>query len=340
MAPPSPNKTHTQKHNRKGSAREARRTGRGGASVHAGLACTLCGAQPIVGVRHKSISQRGVSVCAPCVGSGAALAMGPFIALGAESGSAPLPPAARALVEFCWHYFRQGERAGEAGGGGGGSGGAAATPSPGAAAAVSAAAASAAAVSAAAASAAARPPGPPSSFNAFNVLMRRAPPPAGLADGGGAGVRTTGLPPLYLQFEGHSVTIVGVERRPRPHQQHLMLQRALPPSAVADAPPPASPSSSSSFAWWGPLWARHDYCLLVLDPSVPVARLEAALSGGGGGPTAWAPLVRRLAAGQTLSRPRAQFQVVRVDRAVRRGGPMRGGEAEAAKVAVAHEWYA
>lgn len=223
----------------------------------------------------------------------------PFITMGcaASTPSTPLPPASRALVEFCWHYFATegggvgpGAAAGAGGGGGGGASG-----------------------------------GGGGALDAFAVLRGAA---AGAGAGSSGGVRERpGLPPLYLQYHGHAVTVVGIERRPRP---------AAPAFPGANA----SPSSSSSSAWWGgAFWRAHDYALLVFDPSVPTARLEGALATGA--PSEWGPLVRRLATGQLLSRmgPNAQYQIVRVDRAVRRAGPMRGGELEVAKVPTAFEWF-
>jgi hypothetical protein len=256
--------------------------------VHGDAACSACGTQPIVGVRHRSVFQRGVSVCDGCARSGAESVSraGPYITMGvsrssSSAGAASSPPASRPLVEFCWHYFRQG--------GGAADGGAASAPARAAA-----------------------------SGDAFAALR------AGSSGGGGASVRETTLPPLYLQYDGHSVTVVGVERRPRS-------------SMAAAGAAIAASSPTTTTASWGPLWRAHDYALLVLDPSVPSQRLEAALASGAA--SAWAPLVRRPAAGALLSRPGAQYQVLRTDRATRRAAPMRGGELDAAKTPVAYEWY-
>jgi hypothetical protein len=312
----SPFAAQKPKKQNKGAAREAPRNGPNGASVHADISCCACSTQPILGTRYKSVFQRGVSFCERCVrGGGEQVARArPFITMGVAassscSSSTPRPPASRALIEFIWHYFTQqqggggtgaagagagGAGGGAGGGGGGGGGGGRASGGP---------------------------------LDAFALLRGGA--AASASSGGISCVHETGLPPLYLQYSGHSVTVVGIERRPRPAAAFA----AAPSSTAATSP-------SSSSAWWGPFWRAHDYCLLVLDPSVPPTRLETALATGG--PASWGPLVRRLAAGQLLSRqgPNAQYQIVRVDRALRRAGPMRGGELGASKVPTAFEWFA
>ncbi|GFR53087.1 hypothetical protein Agub_g15781, partial [Astrephomene gubernaculifera] len=103
-------------------------------------------------------------------------------------------------------------------------------------------------------------------------------------------VTLTGMPPLYFQHEGHSRTIIGIERR-----------RAPPPRTAASNPPSGGGSSSSS----GGGQAGYVTTLLVLDPGAPSAALEAALVQR----RQWQRLVRRGV--HTLTRP--QYQLMYVD---------------------------
>ncbi|GLC40065.1 hypothetical protein PLESTF_000933700 [Pleodorina starrii] len=122
-----------------------------------------------------------------------------------------------------------------------------------------------------------RPPGPP-------ALQLRSSP-----------VTITGMPPLYFQHEGHSRTIIGVERR---------RQR------TSTTTPSTTTSSSSTSS--GPSFVEVT-TLLVLDPGAPSAALEAALAHRRG----WQRFVRRGV--HTLTRP--QYQLMYVDVATEgRGG--------------------
>ena len=119
--------------------------------------------------------------------------------------------------------------------------------------------------------------------------------------------RFTGLPPLYLQHEGHSRTIIGIEKK---------LKRS---------------SGSAS-----------EYSLLLLDPGVPLWAMEQTVlhGNGGGGSSAvggvkmksWSQLIKRDA--RTLNQSQFQIMYVPVEDGVVEIG---SEEYESMKVLVAHE---
>jgi hypothetical protein len=236
-----------------------KQTAPGGATVHTGVECNLCSTSPITGVRHKSLSRADFDVCSDCVqqpqveqqygpfhesgqaGSGGAVASAPN---GAAAGQGNQPKRQkqgpgqkqqhtamqqrdnvskhRALAEWVWNYFSSpGDTpaAAQNAAAGGSSGGGGR-------------------------------PAPPSRVpNAFDRLM---------AAQDDSSVVTTSKPPLYFQHEGHSRTIVGIER-------------TLPPSQ-ARSPGAAGPSSSG-----GSSKGDVEYTLLVLDPGQSSGELLGSL---------------------------------------------------------------
>ncbi len=134
------------------------------------------------------------------------------------------------------------------------------------------------------------------------------------------------------QHEGHSRTIIGVERRyvqaaPATASASAAPSSAFPPSgttapgSTAGASAPAASTSNGG----GGAWVTT---LLVLDPGVPSAALDGALSQR----RQWQRYLRR--GTHTLTRP--QYQLMWVDAAGGLAGP---GEREAMKVVAAAEKY-
>lgn len=134
------------------------------------------------------------------------------------------------------------------------------------------------------------------------------------------------------QHEGHSRTIIGVERRyvtgsasttttsTAPASGPTAPRSAAGPTAAPTPAPTPSSSGSSGGAWVT--------TLLVLDPGVPSAALESALSQR----RQWQRYLRR--GTHTLTRP--QYQLMWVDAA---GGLAAPAEREAMKVVAAAEKY-
>jgi hypothetical protein len=239
-----------------------------GATVHHGVACDLCGCTPIAGLRFKSTVKSDYDVCARCRASPAAAAGEPYIPLGSAGGGGDgggtgvqrqhLPPAGSqedaggergdgldpeegppegsddagpraakqprrqqpaaavaaaaaaaagdgqrhsALVRWVWDYYSNAPPAGGAGGESTAGAGAGASEGGG------------------------------RSANAFDALRigaaaaAAAPPP----------VVVTARGPLYLQHEGHSRTVVGVQRYAPPGQVPQWRLLILDPGHSAEA---------------------------------------------------------------------------------------------------------
>ena len=58
-----------------------------GATIHHNVACDICGCNPVVGIRHKSLLKSDYDVCGRCVGSPAAAQFGPYLTLGSAGSS-------------------------------------------------------------------------------------------------------------------------------------------------------------------------------------------------------------------------------------------------------------
>lgn len=228
-------------------------------TVHHNVECNVCHQQPITGIRHKSLKTPNTDVCSKCRQTPAAQQHAPYVPLGEAqpqaSAAAPAPastagrlsnssknhssasssagrqagsspvglPRHQALAEWVWTYFSQSHQVEAALGG---------DALPGS---------SAAAGSHAAAGGAPAAGGAVNgNVDAFSKLMRPASP-----------VILTGRAPLYLQHEGHSRTIVGIERCLSPRKQ----------------------------AQLGPAKAAHsaEYSLILLDPGLGHGELIKAL---------------------------------------------------------------
>ncbi|KAG2488418.1 hypothetical protein HYH03_013102 [Edaphochlamys debaryana] len=154
-------------------------------------------------------------------------------------------------------------------------------------------------------------------------------------------VTVTGMPPLYFQHEGHSRTIIGIERRKDPH--------AGGPGgggggrggarggghAGGGAGRGGGGGGRGGGGGGGPTPSPdgYVYTLLVLDPGAPSAALEGSLATRRG----WQRFVRRGV--HTLTRP--QYQLMFVDVGGRGGaGPVAGPEElEGLRVIAALERY-
>ncbi|GLI65824.1 hypothetical protein VaNZ11_009453, partial [Volvox africanus] len=138
-------------------------------------------------------------------------------------------------------------------------------------------------------------------------------------------VTITGMPPLYFQHEGHSRTIIGIERR---------VDRVLTATATATSTSPAIATATATATTNATSTSTNTFppsnttittattttntttitttTLLVLDPGAPSTKLESALAQRRG----WQRLVRRGV--HTLTRP--QYQLMYVDVPAGTGG--------------------
>lgn len=259
--------------------------GSSGATVHIGVECDVCGVMPIVGVRHKSEGLDNFDVCSACLGSTLTAAAAPFVQVGTSGAgtsindgraSALQPPSvshgdgqdargADDAAGLTWDADEEAARSSAAGepSASGSNGGAT----------------------------------PPSSQRLLMLWVWRyfsgedvdvAMPP-GSGGGGGGGrhgarpgtslsmlrrsqVTVSHQPPLYFQHEGHSRTIIGIERRPKPAAQARGLIH------------------------------EYDYTLLILDPGTHTQQLAAAIRAKQG----WQKYLKRGL--HTLKKP--QYQVM------------------------------
>jgi hypothetical protein len=266
----------------------------GGPTIHQDVGCDLCGASPIVGVRYKSYNTPNFDVCSTCSQSQAAQQHAPFFESGsagstangsnsASAGRAQQPAAAaaaamsgqpgsrssgswsgrgqggassssgqgrnkrfkqlsaderrlgadrhQALAEWIWAYFSspgfQGVPAAAAQQGSQAAGQVGSSRSA------------------------------PDPVNAFNRLQEAQRPTT---------VVMSGKPPLYFQHEGHSRTVVGIERTlPAAPQQHQ--QRQGPGSANSNGGPGGVAAAAA-----GP-----EYTLIVLDPGMSEREVLSSL---------------------------------------------------------------
>ncbi|KAI3426091.1 hypothetical protein D9Q98_008059 [Chlorella vulgaris] len=194
--------------------------------VHPGVACDACGQCPILGDRYKSETLLDYDLCSGCHSSmgGSEAAAGPFRLMlpGAVRVPAQQQQAqgqqgqGRSMTEqlLCWVWrYFMAEEEGEA-------------------------------PSSASGSGSGSQAGPDAGAGAGGPSAKRQRP---------ARVRLSGKAPLYLQHEGHSRTIVGIERRLVGREQ------------------------------------RAEFTLLILDPSTPGSKLAAALANR----TGWQRLLKR-----------------------------------------------
>lgn len=272
--------------------------------MHQGVACDLCGVSPIMGVRFKSYSTPDFDVCSSCSTSQQAQQHAPFSETGSAGGgstsSAPRQHQAAAAAAT-----GPGPASGSGGSGGQQQGRSkrkqpgtderrqaasrhhalaewiyAYFSSPGFQGAPPAAAGqqqhgSQATLSAAAA--AAGQPGTSNISNPVNAFTRLQQRPTTVV--------MTGKPPLYFQHEGHSRTIVGIERSLPPGPQQQQQHRPLATAAAAIGADGGG--------------GAVEYTLIVLDPGMPQGELfnslrcactAAAPTGVGGLRLACAPL--------------------------------------------------
>jgi len=207
--------------------------------VHPGVECDACGVCPIVGMRWQSQILPNFDLCPACHGKPEVRdPSGPFWSIPPPNGAATACSVGESLTRWVWRYFQAD----------------AANAAPGNE------------------SKTVLATGPLDRYLSTNSALENgsfngnAGPAAALSSPGASCHRqattigyatleviATQLPPLYLQHEGHSRTVVGIERREFRGGQ---------------AP---------------------EYSLLVFDPGVPPQKLRAALAAGQG----WQKMVRR-----------------------------------------------
>ncbi|KAF5837111.1 peptidase family C78-domain-containing protein [Dunaliella salina] len=274
-----------------------------GRTVHSSVACDLCGACPIIGVRHRSLSRTNYDLCSRCAACPAGKGAEPFEMLGtgpltsgtqaplqqqhhqqqqqqppengcesnssSSSGSSESSPFHLPLIEWVWNYFSGSH--------------------------------------------------PPTRHMHHQIMNGIHTSSIGngsalahtpLARLGGAAppppVLSTGLPPLYFQHDGHSRTIIGIERTRKPpaqqpqqplHQQKQALRKREAPEQPSSGGNNGSSmgeegSACSLVLRGGPATfdaSRYTYTLLVLDPGIPTSSIVSSLRAGSG----WQRFIRR-----------------------------------------------